>query len=90
MSGRQGVGSAEQLGWGRLAEGVWGHELLWDAENWECRCQIGLGWGTGGLKCSCEEEGRRWGSTWRDRGKDFMKWERLEPGEGEAEGGGQS
>lgn len=30
--------------------------------NWEQRCQIGVGWGTGVLKCSYEEQ-RRLGSN---------------------------
>ena len=58
--------------------------------NWEHRCQIGVGWGTGGLKCSCEEEGKRWGSSWRDQGKDFINWKRLEFREGETKGGGKA
>lgn len=57
--------------------------------NWEHRYQIGVDWGIGGLKCSCEE-GKRWGSSWRDQGKDFINRKRLELRDGEAEGGGKA
>ena len=75
---------------GRLAEGVWEHELLWDGEQLGTQTSDWRGWGTGGLKRSCDEEGRKWGSNWRNQGKDFIKWKRLELRVGDVEGGGKA